>query len=220
MKKVYIVEDEENLQLLLQKYLENSNYIVKTFSTGEDAIKCINENPDLWLLDIMLPGIDGYEVFTEIKKQNPLTPIVFMSAKNEDIDRLKGLELGSDDYIPKPFLPKEVVLRVNKILNKVGQESPQKVIKVGEYLISPTEKTVTKNEEEIKLSANEFDLLLYFVTNKNKTISRTQILSEVWKYDYFSSDRIVDDTIRRLRKKMPDVDLQTLYGTGYKLVAK
>lgn len=218
MKKIYIVEDEKNLRLLLQKYLENDGYVVSTFELGEDALKHINDKPDLWLLDIMLPDTDGYEIIKQIKLLDENTPVIFMSAKNDELDRVVGLELGSEDYISKPFLPREVVIRVNKLFEKLGKNISEKDIDIGEYIISKNSRSILSEDEEIKLTNNEFELLMYFVLNKNTVVNRNQILSDVWNYDYFGSDRVVDDTIRRLRKKMPKLNLETLYGVGYKLV--
>lgn len=220
MKKIYIVEDEKNLGLLLQKYLEKDGYEVTVFNTGLPAIEHISDLPDLWLLDIMLPDTDGYEIIKKIKEYNLSTPVIFMSAKNEELDRVTGLELGSDDYISKPFLPREVVLRVNRLFEKTGREIPDEDITVGEYVIHKKQRTIFHGEEEIKLTNNEFELLCYFILNKNIVVNRVQILSDVWGYDYFGSDRVVDDTIRRLRKKMSKLNLETLYGVGYKLVIK
>ena len=218
MKKIYIVEDEQNLALLLQKYLEKDGYSVTIFNNGKSAINKISDFPDLWLLDIMLPDTDGYEIIKKIKEKNKNTPVIFMSAKNEELDRVLGLELGSDDYISKPFLPREVVIRINKLLERLYRETPEEEIVISNYLIKKNARTITYKDEEIKLTNTEFELLLHFITNKNIAISRSQILTEVWDYNYFGSDRVVDDTIRRLRNKMPHLNIETLYGVGYKLV--
>lgn len=220
MKKIFIVEDEKNLQLLLQKYLEKDGYEVKVFSDGSSAIESIKDLPDLWLLDIMLPDMEGYDIIKKIKEYNKTTPVIFMSAKNEELDRVVGLELGADDYIPKPFLPREVVLRVNKLLGRTQPTVVSEDIKIGDYIFKKDERLVLFKDNEINLTNNEFELLSYFVLNKNMVVNRTQILSDVWNYDYFGSDRVVDDTIRRLRKKLPKLKLETLYGVGYKLIIK
>ena len=220
MKTIYIVDDEQSLGLLLQKYLEKDGYTVSVFTNGTDAIAHIDDKPDLWLLDIMLPDIDGYEIIKKIKENDKNTPCIFMSARNEELDRVVGLELGSDDYISKPFLPREVVIRVNKLLERFQKEDIDEKIDIGDYTIYKKQRTIFDGEEEIKLTNTEFELLQYFILNKNIVVNRVEILTDVWDYNYFGSDRVVDDTIRRLRKKMPKINLETLYGVGYKLVVK
>lgn len=223
-KKIYLVEDEKSLNILLEKYLQREGYDVTTFSDGNSAIERIKDMPDLWILDIMLPDIDGYEIIKAIKQNNKSTPVIFMSARNEELDRVVGLELGSDDYLSKPFLPRELVIRTNKLMERIygtaNIKTEEEMLNIGEYRISKTQRTVFKGEEELQLTNKEFDLLSYFVENKNNLISREQILSRVWGEDYFGSDRVVDDTIRRLRKKIDQLNLETVYGYGYKLVHK
>lgn len=223
-KKIYLVEDERSLNVLLEKYLKLEGYDVTTFSDGNTAINKIKDMPDLWILDIMLPDIDGYEIIKAIKQNNKNTPVIFMSARNEELDRVVGLELGSDDYLSKPFLPRELVIRTNKLIErvygKVNDEPVDKPVEIGAYKISRKQRTVLLDNEEIQLTNKEFELLNYFVENKNNVVSREQILISVWGDDYFGSDRVVDDTIRRLRKKVERLNIETVYGYGYKLVDK
>jgi len=215
---IYLVEDEKNLNILLQKYLEKEGYTVRTFSDGNDAAVYINDKPDLWVLDIMLPGIDGYELIRRIKENDSCTPVIFMSARNEELDRVVGLELGSEDYLSKPFLPRELVIRVNKLFEHIKSNVPKADnIEIGGYTISRAGRNVKKNDTEIPLTNNEFELLLYFIANRNIVLTREQIINKVWGYDYFGSGRVVDDTIRRLRKKLDGLELTTIYGYGYKL---
>lgn len=223
-KKIYLVEDEKSLNILLEKYLQREGYEVTTFSDGLSALDRIKDMPDLWILDIMLPGVDGYELIKAVKANNKNTPVIFMSARNEELDRVVGLELGSDDYLSKPFLPRELVIRTNKLMERVYGDNPAEmadsVLNISGYKISKNQRTVFLNDEEIQLTNKEFELLSYFFENKNNLISREQILVNVWGDDYFGSDRVVDDTIRRLRKKMDKLSLETVYGYGYKLVNK
>ena len=223
-RKIYLVEDEKSLNLLLEKYLQKEGYDVTTFSDGNSAVEKIKDLPDLWILDIMLPDIDGYELIKQIKLYNKNTPVIFMSARNEELDRVVGLELGSDDYLSKPFLPRELVIRTNKLLDRVygnpANEQKDITIHIGDYRINKNQRTVFLQNEEIQLTNKEFELLLYFAENKNNLISREQILLGVWGDDYFGSDRVIDDTIRRLRRKMEGLDIETVYGYGYKLVYK
>lgn len=223
-RKIYLVEDEKSLNILLEKYLQREGYDVTTFSDGNSAIDRIKDMPDLWILDIMLPDIDGYEIIKAVKKHNKNTPVIFMSARNEELDRVVGLELGSDDYLSKPFLPRELVIRTNKVLERtygtLDNEPADIVSNIGGYRVSKRQRTVHLDDEEIQLTNKEFELLSYFVENKNGLVSREQILINVWGEDYFGSDRVVDDTIRRLRRKMDRLTIETVYGYGYKLVLR
>jgi two-component system response regulator CssR len=224
--KIYLVEDEKSLNLLLEKYLQREGYEVTTFFNGNSAIARIKDMPDLWILDIMLPDIDGYEIIKAIKANNKDTPVIFMSARNEELDRVVGLELGSDDYLSKPFLPRELIIRTNKLLDRIygiGKEDATKIqdsLNIEGYSISKKQRTVFQGEEEIILTNKEFELLTYFIENKNNLVSREQILDTVWGDDYFGSDRVVDDTLRRIRKKVDKFTIDTVYGYGYKLVCK
>lgn len=223
-RKIYLVEDERSLNILLEKYLEKEGYQVNTFFDGSSAIARIKDMPDLWILDIMLPDTDGYEIIKAIKQYNRNTPVIFMSARNEELDRVVGLELGSDDYLSKPFLPRELVIRTNKLIERVygksNEEAVDTLLEVGDYRISRNQRTVLLGNDEIQMTNKEFELINYFVTNKNSVVSREQILNGVWGDDYFGSDRVVDDTIRRLRKKVDKLNIETVYGYGYKLVIK
>ncbi|RHW63462.1 DNA-binding response regulator [Clostridium botulinum] len=223
-RKVYLVEDEKSLNILLEKYLQREGYEVTTFFNGSSAIERIKDVPDIWILDIMLPDIDGYQIIKAIKENNKNTPVIFMSARNEELDRVVGLELGSDDYLSKPFLPRELIIRTNKLMERIYGKSNNSTVdiitNIGQYKISKKQRTVFFEEKEIQLTNKEFELLNFFIENKNNVISREQILISIWGEDYFGSDRVIDDTIRRLRKKMDKLDLETVYGYGYKLVVK
>lgn len=223
-RKIYLVEDEKSLNILLEKYLQREGYDVTTFTDGKSAMDKIHDFPDLWVLDIMLPDTDGYEIIKAVKDANKNTPVIFMSARNEELDRVVGLELGSDDYLSKPFLPRELVIRTNKLLERVyGKETHEPevdVVIIGEYKIDKKQRVAFLEEEEVQLTNKEFELFTYFVENKNNLISREQILNHVWGDDYFGSDRVVDDTIRRLRRKVDRLNFETVYGFGYKLVYK
>jgi two-component system response regulator CssR len=223
-RRIYIVEDEKSLNILLEKYLQREGYEVTTFFDGSSALAKIKDMPDLWILDIMLPDADGYEIIKAIKNYNKNTPVIFMSARNEELDRVVGLELGSDDYLSKPFLPRELVIRTNRLMERIyakaSSESADIVMNLGKYKISKIQRTVFDGEVEIQLTSKEFELLNYFIDNKNNLVSREQILINIWGQEYFGSDRVVDDTIRRLRKKMEELSIETVYGYGYKLVHK
>lgn len=214
--KIYLVEDDENLNIVLTSYLENEGFKVKSFLNGLDAKRNIENPPSLWILDIMLPDIDGYQLIKEIKSTTPNIPVIFISARDEDIDRVLGLELGSDDYLAKPFLPRELVIRVENILGRNKKDIETSLL--GPYTINKTSRQVNLNGSIIDLTSKEYEILLYFSNNIGRALSREQILVKIWGDNYFGSDRVVDDLIRRLRKKVPKLNIETIYGYGYRVV--
>lgn len=217
MYKIAFVEDEEDLNSLIKTYLEHEGYEVTSYLNGTDAIKDIDENPDLWILDIMLPGdISGYDIIKKIREKNDVVPVIFTSARDEQLDKIIGLELGSDDYITKPYSPKELVLRVNNIIKRVYKNDNQKLV-YNNYYIDTKKRIVTLIDKEINLTTLEYDLLYMFVTNLGKSYSRDEILNIIWGEDYYGADRVVDDLVRRLRKKCPGLNINTIYGYGYRL---
>ena len=214
---IVLVEDEINLNNLIKTYLEKAGYEVVSFYNGTDAINNIDINAHLWILDIMLPDeISGYDIIKKIRETNEMMPVIFTSARDQDLDKIIGLELGSDDYLTKPYSPKELVLRVNNIIKRVYTSDMSK-IKYNDYIIDLDKRTVLKNNQELDLTTLEFDLLKMFLTNKNKSFSRDDILTIIWGENYYGTDRVVDDLVRRLRKKMPDLNINTMYGYGYRL---
>ena len=215
---IALVEDEEDLNKLIQTYLKKAGYNVIPFFNGKEALNNINAKVHLWILDIMLPNnISGYDIIKEIRKNNEMMPVIFTSARDKDLDKIIGLELGSDDYITKPYSPKELVLRVNNIIKRVYSNELNK-IKYNDYTVNLEKRMVLLNNKEIILTTLEFDLLNMFLQNKGKSFSRDEILSKVWGENYYGTDRVVDDLIRRLRKKMPDLNINTIYGYGYRIV--
>ena len=220
MYKICLVEDETDLATVVKMYLEKAGYDVVTFTKGADAINYIGNPVDVWILDIMLgDDVNGYDVIKAIREKYPLVPVIFTSARDQDLDRILGLELGSDDYITKPYSSKELVLRVNNIIKRVYQSSKSKIINYLDYTIDLDKRIVSVKDKPIKLTTLEFDLLVLLVENLNKSFSREDILDAVWGNDYFGSDRAVDDLVRRLRKKMPLLNVNTIYGYGYRLSA-
>lgn len=220
MYKICLVEDETDLQTVVKMYLEKAGYDVVTFTKGSDAINYIGNPVDVWILDIMLgDDVNGYDVIKAIREKYPLVPVIFTSARDQDLDRILGLELGSDDYITKPYSSKELVLRVNNIIKRVYQSTDSKIINYLDYTIDVDKRIVSVKDKPIKLTTLEFDLLILLVENINKSFSREDILNAVWGNDYFGSDRAVDDLVRRLRKKMPLLNVNTIYGYGYRLSA-
>lgn len=223
MYKIALVEDEKELQELVKKYLIKEGYDVVAFSTGEDAMDHAGDDVHLWILDIMLPGVvSGYDLIKKIREINSRRPVIFTSARDQDIDRVMGLELGSDDYVPKPYSIRELVLRVKNLLARSYQnEGVQKknVEEFNGYEIDYDKRIVIENGKNINLTSKEYDLLLFLLQNKSKAFSRDQILDSVWGSNYFGSDRVVDDLMRRLRQKMPNLSVETIYGFGYRLTA-
>lgn len=219
MRKICLVEDEISLQNLLKTYLEKEGYEVSSYSKGQDVLDLLdnNESFDLYILDIMLEDdVTGYDIIKKIREKDEVVPVIFSSARDESIDKIMGLEMGSDDYISKPYSPKELILRVNNIMKRTYKSDFNKIT-YNDYNIDLEKRIVKKNEDIIDLTTLEFDLLVFLINNKGKSLNREDILNAVWGADYFGSDRVVDDLIRRLRKKV-DIDLNTIYGYGYRLV--
>ena len=217
MYKICLVEDEKDLNNLIKNYLEHEGYNVIPIYSGNEALNIIGkETINLWILDIMLRDeISGYDIIKKIRSIDSDVPVIFTSARDQDLDKIIGLELGSDDYITKPYSPKELVLRVNKLIDRIYKNN-KKILEYETYKIDVDKRTVVENEE-IKLTTLEFDLLIMFLNNKSKSFSREDILNTIWGDDYYGSDRVVDDLVRRLRKKMPKLRVNTLYGFGYRL---
>lgn len=217
MYTICFVEDEKDLSNLIKVYLEKAGYKVVTFNKGVDAIDYIGQPVDVWILDIMLEDdISGYDIIKEIRKNNSNVPVIFTSARDQEIDKILGLELGSDDYITKPYSSKELVLRVNNIIKRVYKKE-EKTINYETYQIDLEKRVVYKDQKQIKLTTLEFDLLILFLKNINKGFSRDEILNYIWGDDYFGTDRVVDDLVRRLRKKMPKLNINAIYGYGYRM---
>jgi len=218
MYTVVFVEDEIDLSNLIKTYLEKAGYNVICLTSGKQAMEYIGNKADIWILDIMLGDeISGYDIIKEIRKTNEEVPVIFTSARDQDLDKILGLELGSDDYITKPYSSKELVLRVDKIIKRVYKEDNNKIIKYDNYTIDTDKRKVSENNKDIKLTTLEFDLLILFLKNKDKCFTREEILKNVWGEDYFGTDRVVDDLIRRLRKKLPKINISAIYGFGYRL---
>ncbi len=214
--RINMIDDEKNLNDLVKTYLEKEGYIVYSFYTYDEAFLHKDDDVHLWIIDIMLDKNSGFDLLNEIKAVKPDMPIVFMSARDQEFDRIIGLEKGSDEYITKPFHIKEFLLRVHNVLKRVYKDDPS-FIHIDGYDIDEEKRIVLLNKNEIDLTTKEYELLLYFIKNKGIAISREQVLTKVWDENYFGSDRVVDDTLRRLRKKMPEINIKTIYGFGYRL---
>lgn len=218
MYTVCLVEDEVDLANLIKTYLEKAGYNVVSFTKGSDAINYIGNKVHIWILDIMLgDDINGYDIIKAIREKDEEVPVIFTSARDQDLDKILGLELGSDDYITKPYSSKELVLRVNKIIKRVYKDENTLLITYEDYSVDLTKRMVFEDGKEIKLTTLEFDLLVLFLKNRDKSFTRDEILDAIWGSDYFGSDRVVDDLVRRLRKKLPKLNLNSIYRYGYRL---
>lgn len=218
MKRVIsIVEDEKDINNLVAQYLRKEGYEVHSYYTYEEAsAHAGDDDVHLWILDIMLDDKSGFDLIEEIRLQGPDIPVIFMSARDKEFDRIIGLEKGCDDYITKPFSPKELVLRVNNIIKRVYKDNNNR-ISIDGYELDEVQRKIYADNVEIELTTKEFDLLMMFIKNKGIAFSRDKILENVWDENYFGSDRVVDDTLRRLRKKLPNLNIHTIYGYGYRL---
>ena len=221
---IYIADDEKNIRELVKCFLENQGYEVETFSNGDDLFKRYKEkNADMIILDVIMPGTDGVEICRQIR-QIANVPIIILSAKDSEEDRIKGISVGGDDYLTKPFSPIELVARVQALFRRISMDKVEKVEKVtfGNIKIDVTKKQAYVDDEEIALTPLEFDFLKYLIQKNNQAISREELLKEVWKIAYDIDTRATDDTVKRLRRKIADsdVEIKTVWGYGFKMALK
>ncbi|HWR61890.1 MAG TPA: response regulator transcription factor [Clostridia bacterium] len=223
MKHIFVVDDERNIRDLIRKYLEKEGYTVTTFENAQNVLgEIIRLKPELLVLDIMMPGVDGLELCKEIRKSTDI-PIVFVSARDEELDRILGLELGADDYLSKPFSPRELVVRIKNImkrLEKAGQGRIE-VLSARDVRMERQRRYAEVKGRELKLTGKEYELLEFLVLNKNMPFTREQLLEKVWGYDYIGDIRVIDDLVKRLRKKLADMgsdlEIKTVWGYGYRV---
>ncbi len=223
-RKILVVDDEKSIADIIKFNLEKEGFTVELSYDGEDAIeKIYNGNPDLIILDIMLPKKDGFEVLREIRT-SITTPVLMLTAKEEEVDKVLGLELGADDYITKPFSMRELVARVKANLRRIemnnGDLNNAEILRVGDLTINQNKYEVRKNGKIIDLTLREYELLKFLASNIDQVFTREQLLEKVWGYEYYGDVRTVDVTIRRLREKIEDKDGQYKYimtkrGVGY-----
>ncbi|WP_374054466.1 response regulator transcription factor [Rossellomorea sp. FM04394] len=230
-KKILVVDDEQSIATLLKYNLEQSGYAVTTANDGEEGRdKAIEQSPDLIILDLMLPSMDGIEVCKELRQRKINIPILMLTAKDDEFDKVLGLELGADDYMTKPFSPREVVARVKAILRRSQAiqeaaepaQEPTDYKEVGELKVYPEQYEAYFQGELLELTPKEFELLLYLTDNKGRVLTRDQLLSAVWNYDFAGDTRIVDVHISHLREKIESntkkpTYIKTIRGLGYKL---
>ncbi|MEW5919557.1 MAG: response regulator transcription factor [Bacillota bacterium] len=222
-EKILLVEDEKTLAKALKFSLEKEGFTVEVAYDGEEGLQALSqEAPDLIILDLMLPKIDGYE-FCRRLRRNSDVPIIMLTARNEDIDKILGLELGADDYMTKPFNTRELLARIKAILRRTGQleQGGRKSIRIGNLQVDLIRHRVTMEEREIPLTSREYALLSFLASNPGRVYSREQLLEQVWGYDFCGDARTVDVHIRHLREKLEEQPAEpryilTVWGAGYK----
>lgn len=227
-KKILIVDDEEHIRELLKFNLEKSGYTVYMAVNGVEGLKLAREKQvDLILLDLMLPGMDGFEVCKEIRKDNIISnvPIIMLTAKSEEIDKILGLELGADDYITKPFSIRELSARIKALLRRSNVKYDNDVLKFGNIVLNLQTREVLKNGEKLEFTLKEFEVLKLLIQNKGKILTREILLDKIWGYEYVGETRTVDVHIRHIRKKVEEDDknplyIQTIRGVGYKFIGE
>ncbi|MGM9978671.1 MAG: response regulator transcription factor [Clostridium sp.] len=227
MAKILLVEDEESIRGFIKINLIRNGFEVIEAGSGEEGIrKALNEKPDMAILDVMLPGIDGFQVCSKLRNEYPKIGIIMLTAKGQDMDKIMGLEYGADDYIVKPFNPLEVVLRVKAILRRIEIEDDkinkdENKITSGPFVIDLYSQKLLKNGVEIDVTPKEYMLMKLFIENPNKAFTRDELLNLIWGYDFFGDSKIIDVNIRRLRAKIEDDSsspkyIETVWGLGYR----
>ena len=225
--KVLVVDDDNNICELLKLYLEKDGYSVMISHDGEEAVVKFNAlKPDVVLLDIMLPGLDGWQVCREIRKKSNV-PIIMITAKSETFDKVLGLELGADDYVVKPFDTKEVIARIKAVSRRISQSAPDNEVKEVKYdklVVNMTRYELRVDGKVMDTPPKELELLFYLASNPNRVYTRDQLLDEVWGFEYYGDSRTIDVHIKRLREKLENVSdkwaLKTVWGVGYKFETK
>lgn len=224
-RKIMIIEDEDSIRGFLKINFHRENYFVVEAASGEEGLSKITlEKPDVLLLDVMLPGMNGFEVCQKVRREFPEIGIIMLTARGQDMDKISGLECGADDYVIKPFNPMELLLRVKALLRRSGDEvitEKNKIILSRELKLDLYAKAVYKNNIEISLTPKEYLLMKLFMENKGKAFTRDELLNIVWGYDFVGDAKIVDVNIRRLRAKIEEDSsrpayLETVWGTGYR----
>lgn len=223
--RIMVVDDDFNINQLVKLYLEKEGFLVEPFQDGRQALKAFREHPpDLVVLDLMLPGLDGWDICREIRKISDI-PIIMLTAKGEIFDKVLGLELGADDYIVKPFDPKELVARIKAVLrrNRPVREDTREV-SYPNITVNLSDYTVTLHGNEIEFPPKELELLYFLASNPNKVFTREQLLEQVWGFDFYGDSRTVDVHIKRIRQKLNNESsnwqIKTVWGVGYKFEVK
>jgi len=225
MWAVLIIDDDEKLNLLLKEFLNKHN--IKTLSAvhPREGLKLLNEhNPDLVILDVMLPEMDGFEILKQIRQTSSI-PIIMLTARGEVTDRVVGLELGADDYLPKPFEPRELVARIQSVLRRSQKTGPTGILKSEGLVLDLTRQTVHLNDQPLNLTTNEFEVLALLMRQAGRVLNRDQIMEELRGLEWDAFNRSIDVTVSRIRQKLGDDPknpgfIKTIWGTGYKFIAQ
>ena len=224
--RVLIVDDDPNINQLIKLYLEKEGYETETAERGDDALNLFKKNPpQIVLLDLMLPGMDGWQVCREIRKISTI-PIIMLTAKDETFDKVLGLELGADDYMTKPFDPKELIARIKAVMRRTQTAvAPERELAFPNLVINMSTYLVTYNGKDIEMPPKEIELLYFLAAHPNKVFTRDQLLEQVWGFDYFGDTRTVDVHIKRIREKLPGSEeygwqIKTVWSVGYKFEVK
>lgn len=226
-KLIYIADDEENIRNLVKRFLESSGYKVEAFDNGDKLLEEFEKKPcDLVILDIMMPGSDGFQICTKLREKS-IVPIIMLTARDSDMDYVTEITLGSDDYFTKPFSPMSLVMRVKAIFRRIDFENSEKNnvedmyenLKFGGVTIDKKSKNVKYDGKTIELTPNELSLLTYLFENKDRAVSREELLNKIWGYDSEVETRAADDTVKRLRKKISNTNIaiETVWGFGFRL---
>ncbi|MBY0596704.1 response regulator transcription factor [Bacillus bingmayongensis] len=219
--KILVVDDESSIRNLIRMQLEMEGYEVLTAADGNEALRRWDEEPDVLILDVMLPDTDGYELLRLFREKDRDIPVLMLTAKSQMNDKLLGLQLGADDYVTKPFNHAELILRVKNMARRMAKQGgrQQEVIRTGELVIYPKERKVYVNEKEIDLTYREFNLCQLFASHPQRVFMRDELLEKVWGFEYTGNTRAVDIMVQRLRKKLgaSGESIKTIYGVGYKL---
>lgn len=223
-KTIYIADDERNIRDLISLFLTNEGYLVRTFQTGDELLACFNKEPcDLIILDVMMPGTDGFELSSIMRKQSNV-PIIIVSARDSEMDKITGISLGSDDYLTKPFSPMELVARVRAIFRRLQLDSGNHEharFRFANIELELASRDFIVDGKKVDLSPTEFSLMEYFINHHSKAISREELLRNVWKFDFDADTRATDDVIKRLRKKLvlagSTAKIESVWGFGFKL---
>lgn len=220
--RILVVDDEEKIRTIIRKYAEFEGYQVTEAASGMEAVSlCRKQDFDMMIMDIMMPELDGFSAAREIRKTSDV-PIIFLSARGEEYDRIHGFELGVDDYVVKPFSPRELMMRVGAVLRRAqapgSAENVHETVRIENMLVDFTARQVTIDGTEVELSPKEYDLLFFMVRNRGIALTRDRLISEVWGYDFFGDDRTLDTHIKLLRKQLGSYAryITTLRGVGYR----
>jgi DNA-binding response OmpR family regulator len=223
-KKIFVADDDRSIRELVRGYFEKEGYDVEVFDDGISLFDAVTAGriPDMLILDVMMPGMDGLSVCRSIRSKSDV-PIIIISAKDEEVDRILGLELGGDDYLSKPFSPRELVVRAKKIftrLEKGRNDNGNQLFYLADLTLDPERRTVKKDNNKVDFTLKEFELLLVLVKNKGRVFTRDQLIRDIWGYEFIGETRAVDDLVKRIRKKIKEASsaavIETVWGYGYK----